>query len=178
MKYGNVEFGQVEALLNIIGGTKALRAILCGDARVTVEFLPYMSHVTSHTLEPTKGDVTFEAAKAIFSGFDWSPSDWDYRNTESQEVEVIKWERRGSNLATLFNSLGEMRSLCLSLGQIVEFCCSHRESLFDQTGFPCEINDKLFVVAVQRVFKTLKIRFVIPDCSFSSKHRGVVVRKK
>ncbi|MEZ4194821.1 MAG: hypothetical protein R3B53_00250 [Candidatus Paceibacterota bacterium] len=58
---------------------------------------------------------------------------------------------RNGTFKTLFGSLGDPRKLCLTQGQIVEFCRSHSDSLRQEgygTFFLFEVDGELFVALV------------------------------
>lgn len=116
----------------------------------------YLRHLEMVNLAPTKGEVTIAEAKDVFRGY----IDSDFKNwginipcedTEETVTDVYEMYRDG-NFETLFGSLlGDPHKLCLTQGQIKEFCCSHRDSLRQEgysTFFLFEVKGGLFVASV------------------------------
>ena len=98
----------------------------------------YLTYLTSVNLAPTKGSVTIAEAKEIFTGYldpnfkNWG-TDVAGKDTVANAVGVHEMSQDGT-FAEFFSSLGDPQSLCLTQGQIVEFCRSNRDQL-RQDGF-------------------------------------------
>lgn len=137
-----------------IENPKSLKQFLSGLVLEETQ-KPYLRHLETVTLAPTKGTVTLAMAADVFTGW----LDGDFKNwstdvcgeeTDAAAVDVYEIARDG-NFQTLFGSLGDPRKLCLTQGQIVEFCRSHRDSLRQEgygTFFLFEVKDDLFVADV------------------------------
>jgi hypothetical protein len=129
--------------------------------------------------------VTLAKAKKVFAG--WFDSDYENWGTDvlgedapETAVDVYEMSRDG-NYQALFGSLGDPRKLCLTQGQIEEFCHSHRDSLRQEghgTFFLFDVNGKLFVAIVFVDVVELKafvVRFDIDDVwDAVNRHRLVV----
>jgi len=126
---------------------------------------PYLRHLETITLAPTKGDATLAKAIGVFTGW----LDGDFKNwgtdvggedTAETKVDVHEMTRNG-NFQTLFGSHGDPSKLCLTQGQIEEFCRSHRDSLRQEgygTFFLFEVKGELFVASVFVVDGELRAR--------------------
>ncbi|OGG80990.1 hypothetical protein A3I99_01495 [Candidatus Kaiserbacteria bacterium RIFCSPLOWO2_02_FULL_45_11b] len=137
-----------KALGTKLGGVEVVKAILRETTVVTVEpvrrptaltpaaiepVTSYLTHLASVTLAPTKGSVTIAYAADVFVGYldpdfkNWGTDVGD-KDTAAQTVSVHEMNRDGT-FAQIFGSLGDPQSLCLTQGQIVEFCRSNRDQL-------------------------------------------------
>lgn len=145
----------------------------------------YLRHLETVTLAPTKGDATLAEAGDVFSGFigrnfkDWG-TNISGEDTDEVNVDVYEMVRDG-NFRTLFGLLGDPRKLCLTQGQIVEFCRSHRDSLRQggpATFFLFEAQGELFVVDVGVCNGELEVRMYCFDDDYvwyaEDRHRLVV----
>ncbi|MEY3784342.1 MAG: hypothetical protein RLZZ230_664 [Candidatus Parcubacteria bacterium] len=137
-----------------IDNPKALNKFLAG---LVPEETPKtcLRHLETVTLAPTKGKATLAKAKKVFTGWldgdleNWG-TDVSGEDTTETAVDVHEMSRDG-NYKTLFGSLGDPRKLCLTQGQIEEFCRSHRDSLRQEgygTFFLFEVKGELFVADV------------------------------
>lgn len=116
---------------------------------------PYLRHLETVTLAPTQGNVTLAQAENVFTGWiDDDFKEWGTnipgKDTDEAMVDVYEMIRNGT-FKTLFESLGAPRNLCLTQGQIVEFCRNHRNLLRQEgygTFFLFEVNGNLFVARV------------------------------
>jgi hypothetical protein len=116
---------------------------------------PYLRHLETVSLAPTKGKATLAKAKKVFTAWrsgdfkNWG-TDVEGEDTAETKVDVHEMSRDG-NYQTLFGSLGDPRKLCLTQGQIEEFCHSHRDSLRQEgysTFFLFEVKGEPFVAHV------------------------------
>jgi hypothetical protein len=133
-----VHHGVILDAVNKLGGRDAttVRSRIAKVLRepMVAESAPsYLTHLTSVSLAPTKGDVTIAEAKDVFTGY----LDPDFKNwgtdvagndIAANAVDVHEVNRDGT-FAQLWGSLGDPQSLCLTQGQIVEFCRSNRDQL-------------------------------------------------
>ena len=138
----------------------ALQSILMGKRE-------YLRHLQTITLAPTKGSATLAKAKKVFTGYldsDFKNWDTDVSGIDTVETKVDVHEMtRNGNFQTLFGSLGDPHKLCLTQGQIEEFCRSHRNSLRQEgygTFFLFEVKGELFVALVRVVVGGL-VRVVV-----------------
>ena len=108
------------------------------------------------TLAPTSGSTTLAQAGDIFTGYlDPNFNNWGTSvagvDTEVASVDIFEINQNGT-YADLFGSFRvDRRSLCLTQGQIVEFCRTNPDLLRQDgyaTLFLFEVDDKLFVVFV------------------------------
>lgn len=115
-----------------------------------------LTYLTSATIFPTKGGVSIAAAKEVFtghidSGFQDLGTDIVGNDTLAQVVDVLEISQ-DSTFAQYFNTLGDPYSLCLTQGQIVEFCRTHRNQ-FQQcryyTFFLFQVKGELFVIGIR-----------------------------
>ncbi len=116
---------------------------------------PYLRHIEAITLATTEGSVTLAEADDVFTGW----LDGDFKNWETNvssedtvetTVDVHEMVRAGT-FKTLLGALGDPRKLCLTQGQIVEFCRSHSSSLRQEgygTFFLFEVKSNLFIANV------------------------------
>jgi hypothetical protein len=94
---------------------------------------PYLRHLESVLLAPTKGFGALAKSSGIFTGSidpdfqEWG-TDVPGKNTSKCFVDVHELARDG-NCGDMFRALGSLSPRCLTQGQIAEFCCFHRESL-------------------------------------------------
>jgi hypothetical protein len=113
-------------------------------------------YLKSLTLAPTKGTVTIVGATEVFTGFidpDFNNRVTDQPCPDTPEVQVDVHEMtESSTFKRLFGSFGtDLRQLCLSQGQVVEFCRTHCDHLLLNnygTFFLCDSSADLFVVHV------------------------------
>ena len=108
----------------------------------------HLRYLQTLTIAPTKGSVTIAEAMEVFGYLDPDFQKWGTNqagaDTEATPVDVLEMSKDGT-CKKLFGSFGsDVRSLCLSQPQIVEFCRSHREHL-EQDG-----SGTFFLFAVKR----------------------------
>jgi hypothetical protein len=124
----------------------------------------YLRYLRSLTLAPVSGAVTIASAKDVFTDYlDPNFRQWGTNkvgtDSKASRVDVLE-AVMGGTFKQLFGSLGpDPRSLCLSQGQIVEFCRTHREHLRQEsygTFFLFEVDDDFFVAYVNVVSGELK----------------------
>jgi hypothetical protein len=112
-----------------VDGTRKAEDVAEILQQILVEKQQYLRHLETLTLAPTKGKATLAKAKKVFTG--WLGSDFknwgtDVSGIDTDETKVDVHEMtRDGNYKTLFGSLGDPRKLCLTQGQIEEFCRSH-----------------------------------------------------
>src|SRR5574344_1916264 len=76
MKYGELNLGQIEALVNKLGGMDAVRNILSGVVEITTKAISYIATVFTVTV-----DETVSVEDAVKTGeFDWSNNDINSTN--------------------------------------------------------------------------------------------------
>lgn len=148
-----------DVMQNWIDNPKVLQDFLCGLSPQEKVLKTYLRFQLSLTIAPTKGDVTIAEATEVFTGYvdpnfqKWGTSQAG-ADTEATLVDVLEMSKDGI-YKQLFGSLGrDVRSLCLSQPQIVEFCRSHREHLRQEgfgTFFLFEVNNELLVANVHVV---------------------------
>lgn len=152
--------GLILDAVNKLGGrdAEAVRVRLAQALRETPStktHSDYLVHLISVTLASTKGSVTIAEAKDVFSGdIDPNFQKWGTnvagQDTETKAVEIHEMKNYGT-FAQHFNSLGDPRSLCLTQGQIVEFCRTHRDQLCQISYgnfFLFEVKGELFFALV------------------------------
>ena len=124
----------------------------------------YLYRTKTVTLAATKGEVTLGQAGDVFLGF--VDSYFETRGTivsgeDTGETVVDVYEMvQREKPEILFRSVGDLRELCLTQGQIKEFCRSHRNLLLKQghgTCFLFEVRETLFVAGVNVVDGKLRI---------------------
>ncbi len=108
------------------------------------------------TIAPTKGDVTIASASDVFTGsIDSRFKKWrmkvDGIDAPKTSVNIYEATQDGT-FSSFFTSLGaELSSLCLTQGQIVEFCRSSRHMLRKYlygTFFLFKVDGSFFVARV------------------------------
>src|SRR3989344_4054978 len=133
-----IHHGVILDAVNKLGGQNAatVRSRIAKALRepMVAESAPsYLTYLTSVNLAPTKGSVTIAEAKEIFTGYldpnfkNWG-TDVAGKDTVANAVGVHEMSKDGT-FAEFFSSLGDPQSLCLTQGQIVEFCRSNRDQL-------------------------------------------------
>lgn len=147
---------QAKINMMVVDGVRDAESVADTLQQILEEKLTYLRHLETVTLAPTKGNVTLAKAKKVFTS--WLDSDFKNwgtdvsgEDTSGTKVDVHEMVRDG-NYKTLFGSLGDPRKLCLTQGQIEEFCRSHRDSLRQEcygTFFLFEVKDELFVAHVR-----------------------------
>ncbi len=146
---------QAKINMMVVDGTRDAESVADTLQQILEDKLTHLRHLETLTLAPTKGIVTLAKAKEVFPGW----LDGDFKNwgtdvsgidTAETKVDVHEMSRDG-NYRTLFGSLGDPRKLCLTQGQIEEFCRSHLDSLRQEgygTFFLFEVKGDLFVADV------------------------------
>jgi len=112
---------------------------------------PYLRHLKTVTLAATKGGVTLVKANWLDLDFENGGTDVSREGAAETKADVYEMIRAGSH-SSLFGSLGDPRSLCLSWGQVEEFCRNHCD-LLRQGGCGTlflfeKMNGELFVASV------------------------------
>lgn len=148
----------------------------------------HLRYLQTVTLAPTKGDVTLAEAGDVFTRY----LDPDFENwgtnvhgedTEETSVDVYEMKQKG-NYQTLFSSLGDPQTLCLTQAQIKEFFRSHYGLLRQQayaTFCLFEVKGRLFVTDVDLVSGNLKLRishFALDHVWHSDRRHRVVVKQQ
>jgi len=148
---------QTKINMMVMDGTREAKNVADILQQILEERQTYLRHVETSTLAPTKGDVTLAEANNVFSWLDGDFKNWgtDVPSEDTVKAEVDVYEMEcDRNYGTLFGLLGDPRKLCLTQGQIVEFCRSHRDSLRQEgygTFFLFKVKDVLFVANVSVV---------------------------
>lgn len=130
-----------------------------GQKPVTVRPGTDTSHLRflgSTTIAPTQGGTILAQAKDVFTGYlDSDFNGWctDIASVDTKETPVDIYEmKENGNYRTLFGSFGvDIRSLCLTQGQIKEFARTHRHLLRQDgyaTFFLFAVNGEVFVADV------------------------------
>ncbi|OGD67124.1 hypothetical protein A2442_01870 [Candidatus Campbellbacteria bacterium RIFOXYC2_FULL_35_25] len=81
MKYGNLNLGQIEALVNKLGGMNAVTAILQGAMKEAVTVVSYITHTFTILVDETK---TVEEL-VVEGNYDWSDSNVTSKNFPRSE---------------------------------------------------------------------------------------------
>lgn len=146
---------QAKINMMVVDGARDANTVANALQQILEERREYLRHLETIILASTRGSATLAHARGVFTG--WLDGDFESwgtnvpgEDTAEAVVDVYEMTRDG-NYRTLFGSLGDPRMLCLSQGQIVEFCRSHRHSLRqegDGTFFLFEVNGELFVATV------------------------------
>jgi hypothetical protein len=146
---------QAKINMMVVDGTRDAESVADTLQQILEEKLTHLRHLETLTLAPTKGTVTLAKAKKVFAG--WLDSDFENwgtdvsgEDTPETAVDVHEMTRDGS-YQTLFGELGDPHKLCLTQGQIEEFCRLHRDSLRQKgygTFFLFEVKGELFVAHV------------------------------
>lgn len=146
---------QAKINMMVVDGTRDAESVADILQQILEEKLTYLRHLETITLAPTNGKATLAKAKKVFTGWldkdfkNWG-TDVSGEDTPETAVDVHEMTRDG-NYKTLFGSLGDPRKLCLTQGQIEEFCHSNRDSLRQEgcgTSFLFEVKGELFVARV------------------------------
>jgi hypothetical protein len=188
-----VHHGVILDVVNKLGGQDAA-VVRSGIAKVlrgpivTETVSPYLTHLNTIDLAPTKGRVTIAKAKNVFKGF-LDPqfknfgTDVVVDNAHTSMVDVYVINRDGI-FSQIFGSLGDPLSLCLTQAQVVEFCRSHRDQLRMSgysTFFLCKGEVELFVASVRVTASQLEVHMghfgdvTVFDAGY---HRRLVVRQQ
>jgi hypothetical protein len=116
----------------------------------------HLRFLESSTIHTTSGIATLAEASDVFTGYlDAGYKKWGTDiagvDTEATPVDIYEMKKDGT-LADIFGSFGfDLRSLCLTQGQVKEFARSHRHLLRQGGGaamFLFEANGELFVADV------------------------------
>lgn len=138
-------------------GTETMKAGISAfvEAIAPIKDTDFLRYLKAVTIAPTKGDVTLAKADDVFMGWiDGYFKNWGTNvlgeDTDETAVDVYEMARDG-NYQKLFGSLGDPHRLCLTQGQIKEFCRSHRDVLLQEgyaTFFLFAVNGEPFVAYV------------------------------
>ncbi len=146
---------QAKINMMVVDGTRDAESVADTLQQILEEKLTHLRHLETINLAPTKGSTTLAKAKKAFSGrLDSDFENWgtDVSGIDTAETKVDVHEMaRDGNYQTLFGALGDPLKLCLTQGQIEEFCRSHRDSLRQEgygTFFLFEVKGELFVARV------------------------------
>ncbi len=169
VKYSNINFGQTEAALNILGGEQALVTIL-SDSNLASQVARCIKDLIENAaaylaplyegdeilLAATMGSATIAGAGDLFSAFlseAFAVSDMNRpsKNTRATKVRVLEQRRNGAFMQ-LFTSVDvNLDRLCFTQSQIIQFCCDHRDKLRQDgyaTFFLFKVGKKYFVACV------------------------------
>ena len=155
--------GQLNAIVKLLrrqagenGPERFLRGeVVISEAEPNI-FLCLISGGENLILDPTDGTRTIATAPDVFPG--WIDPDFERWGTNhpgqaTSETPVAVYEMaKDATFAQMFGSLsGDPRRLCLTQGQIINFCQKHRQWLRTDgyaTFFLFEVGGKLFVAYV------------------------------
>ena len=145
------KFRSIEAILDGASIETALKVTDSVDDNTA-----HLRYLSSVTLAPTTAATTLAQANEVFTGY----LDSDFQNwstnksgadTPEASLDVYEMKKNGT-FADIFGSFGiNLRSLCLSQGQIKEFALTHRHLLRQDgyaTLFLFEVNGEMFVANV------------------------------
>jgi len=158
MKYGKFTLGQIEAILNKLGGEEGAEALLRGEVVLTqIAILRLLSAGTTLTLAPCDGTQTLAQAKETFPAYiDPNFKNWglDKPGHATGETAVAVHELvKNAMFAEVFGSLGnDLGKLCLTQHQIKAFCEQHSNWLRtdgNATLFLFKENNEFFVAYVR-----------------------------
>lgn len=179
MKYGNVTLGQIEAVLNKLGGEEGVQAFLRGEVTLAqAEILRLLSAGTAITIAPCDGTQILAQAKKTFpSGIDSDFKNWGLdkpgKPTAETAVQVYELEKNAT-FAKMFGSLGnDLDKLCLTQNQIKTFCENHSRFLRTDgygTFFLFKEDEQFFVASVS-VFSSgpyVYVRRFEDDCTWGA----------
>ena len=128
MKYGDITWGQTEALINILGGAEVVLAVLRGDLKVTVEEVRKVTAiaVAEKTEQPVVPRHTSLAATVdygmslgqmvVAGGYDWVDSNITAQNFPIAGTGLVEYVVGGvhpNKVVTTKQGLAEMERLGL-----------------------------------------------------------------
>jgi len=135
---------------------RAIESVLDDPEILTDKDTSHLRFLETVNLAPTSGSHTIEEAGEIFTGgVDPNFRLWGTNTSDNftLETKIDVYEmKKGGSFQTIISSLRvDLRSLCLTQGQIVEFARTHRHQLRQHgygTFFLLEANNELFVARV------------------------------
>jgi len=161
MKYAEMDWGTMEAVVNKLGGMDAVERILSETAEVVIKAISekvtrLISGAEAIELDPTDGTETIAKAKDTFTG--WLDPDFENYGTNvpspatpKMNVAVHETVKNGT-FAQIFGSMSEdLNSLCLTQPQIVQFVKKSSKWLCTggyATFFLFKVGDEFFVARV------------------------------
>jgi hypothetical protein len=161
MKYGKFTLGQIEAILNKLGGEEGVQRFLSGELVVKLaegvsNILRLLSASATLTIRACNGSETLAQAKGVFkSGIDSDFKNWglDKEGKATEETQVQVYETaKDATFAKMFGSLGsDLNNLCLTQHQIKTFCEQHSSWLRSDgygTFFLFKAEEQFFVADV------------------------------
>ena len=132
MKYGKFTLGQIEAVLNKLGGEEGVQRFLSGElvvklAEMVSNILRLLSGSAVIIIASCDGTKTLAQAKKTFpSGIDFDFKNWklDKQGLATEETSVQVYElAKDASFAQMFGSQGaDLDKLCLTQHQIKTFC--------------------------------------------------------
>lgn len=171
MKYGKFTLGQIEAVLNKLGGEEGVQRFLSGELVVKLaegisNILRLLSASETIPIAPCTGLETLAQAKKTFpSGIDSDFKNWklDVSAEATEETQVQVHEMvKDATFAQMFGSLGnDLDKLCMTQHQIKTFCEQHSTWLRTEgygTFFLFKVEDQFFVAYVNVYSDGLYVR--------------------
>lgn len=161
MKYGKVTLGQIEAVLNKLGGEEGVQRFLAGETVVKLaervsNILRLLSGGETITIGKCDGAQTLAHANDVFkSGIDPDFKNWNldkYGNATEETAVAVHELVQDAIFAQMFGSLGnDLDKLCMTQHQIKTFCEQHSSWLCTDgyaTFFLFKENYEFFVACV------------------------------
>lgn len=161
MKYGKFTLGQIEAVLNKLGGEEGVQRFLSGELVVKLaekvsSILRLLSGSETITIGKYDSVQILAQAKDVFKpGIDSDFKNWKLDNAgrATEETAVAVHELvQDATFAKMFGSLGiDLNKLCLTQHQIRVFCENHSKWLRTDgyaTLFLFKENEEFFVARV------------------------------
>jgi len=150
----------------------------------------YLEYITSASIAATRGKTTIlgksEKFEFLDSYFNYFGTDIPSIDTARAQIDVFEL-KKDAQFGQMFGSLGDIKNLQLTQGQIVRLCVMHRH-LLNETRFtfiPFAAGEQNFVALVSRFEKRIEIRIrpypynAGPNSLYygSSGHRLIVLRQ-
>lgn len=171
MKYGKLTLGQIEAVLNKLGGEEGVQRFLAGELVVKLaekvsNILRLFSTGEIITIASCDGTQTLVQAKETFPSYiDFDFNNWklDKAGMTTEETAVQVYElAKDATFAQMFGSLGiDLNKLCLTQHQIKAFCEQHFSWLRTDgyaTFFLFKVEEYFFVARVYVCSDGLAVR--------------------
>ena len=158
MKYGELNLGQIEALVNKLGGMDSVRKILSETAKVFVEeiiqkVLHLIPGAKNLIIGPTDGTETIAKSADIFTGYldsNFQNYGTDVPSKATGDTAVAVHELvKNATFQQMFT--GDLDKLCLTQGQIIQFVKTQRKWLRTDgyaTFFLFKVGNEFFVALV------------------------------
>lgn len=167
MKYGTLNLGQIEAVVNKLGGMEGVQRFLAGETQIVVGevkakptsgILNLISSGQPITIAPCDGTATLAQAADLFTDYlddDFVSYGTDVPSAATPETAVEVYELvKDARLDQMFPSVSaDLDRLCLTQHQIKEFVLDHQTWLHPEgwaTFFLFKVGDKFFVAGVYR----------------------------